>query len=101
MDNVDRLQLRPVAGGVIVPVKAVPGSWRDKVAGVLGGFLKITTAAAAEKGKANAAIAKTLARTLAVPPQDVKLIAGRSNPHKEFHVAGLSAEQCRRRLEEA
>ena len=94
------INLRPTEGGVIIPVKVVPGASRDKVAGVLGDCVKITTSSAAEKGKANAAVAKTLAKALGVDPRDVTLVAGQTNPRKEFLVAGLSLEQCRQRLAE-
>ena len=96
--NTSDIHLRPTANGVIVPVKVVPGASRDKVAGVLGDCLKITTSAAAEKGKANAAVAKTLAKALGVTPRDITLMSGQTNPRKEFKVAGLSVEQCRQRL---
>lgn len=98
MNDIDNIALRAVDGGVIVPVKVVPGSSRDKVAGVLGDCLKITTAAAPEKGKANTAIAKTLAKALGVSPRNVKLVAGQTNPRKEFHVAGVTVQQCRQQL---
>ena len=94
------INLRPTEGGVIIPVKVVPGASRDKVAGVLGDCVKITTSSAAEKGRANAAVAKTLAKALGVSPRDVTLVAGQTNPRKEFLVAGLSLEQCRQRLAE-
>lgn len=94
------INLRNVAGGVIVPVKVVPGASRDKVAGALGGRLKITTSAAPEKGKANAAVARTLAKALSVSPRTVTLVSGQTNPHKEFLIAGLTAGQCRRQLAE-
>ena len=98
MEGLENIQLRDTDAGVIIPVKVVPGSSRDKVAGVLGDRLKITTSAAAEKGRANAAVAKTLAKALSVSPKDVTLIAGPTNPRKEFLVNGLTAEGCRRRL---
>ena len=99
MDGTDNIQLRPADGGVIVPVKVVPNSSRDKIAGVLGECLKITAAAAAEKGKANSAVARTLAKALGVSARDVTVSAGQTSPRKEFLIAGLTVDQCRRRLE--
>ncbi len=98
MEDLDNIQLRNTGAGVIIPVKVVPGSSRDKVAGVLGDCLKITTSAAAEKGRANAAVARTLAKALGVSPRDVTLVSGQTDPRKEFLIAGLSAEQCRQTL---
>ena len=88
MKDVGNLDLRQTPEGVVVPVKVVPGASRDKVAGVLGDALKITTAAAPEKGKANAAVARTLAKALGVDRRRVRLVAGGTSPRKEFLVAG-------------
>ncbi len=98
MNGIDRLSIRDVDGGAILSVKVVPGSSREKIAGVLGGALKITTSAPAEKGKANAAVAKTLAGMLGVSPRDVQLLAGQTNPRKEFLIAGMSAAAVRKKL---
>jgi len=98
MKNVDNISLRAADGGVVIAVKVVPGSSRDRVAGALGDCLKITTSAAAEKGRANAAVARTLAKVLGVSPRDVTLISGQTSPRKEFHVAGLTLDACRHRL---
>jgi len=81
-------------------VKAVPGSSRERIVGVLGDALKITTAAAPEKGKANSAVAGTLARALGVDGRRVRLASGQRSPRKEFHVAGLSVDEIRGRLRE-
>lgn len=98
MGNLNSLALRETTAGVIIPVKAVPGSSRDKVVGLLGDCLKVATSAPAEKGKANAAIARILAKALDIDSRQVSLVAGPTNPHKEFLVTGLSADEIRRRL---
>ena len=98
MKEIDQLDIRDVDGGVVLAVKVVPSSSRDRVVGVLGEALKITTSAPAEKGKANAAIGKTLARALGVDRRDVELVSGPTSPRKEFRLAGLTADHVRRRL---
>ena len=100
MEGIEDLQIRPDGQDAIVCVKVVPGSSRDRVAGMLGDCLKITTAAAAEKGKANAAVARTLAKALGAKMRDVELVSGRTSPHKEFRVLGRTPEQVRRVLSE-
>ena len=52
-------------GAVVVPVRAQPGAARDRVAGEHDGALKVAVAAPPEGGRANAAIAKILAKALA------------------------------------
>ena len=98
MKDIEKIAIRDVDGGAVISVKAVPGASRDKVVGVLGDCLKIATSSAAEKGRANAAIAKTLAGALGVGRRDVELVGGMTNPRKEFRIAGVSASDVRRRL---
>lgn len=98
MHNVEKLNIRQDAGGAVISVKAVPGASRDKVAGVLGDCLKITTSAAAEKGKANAAVAKALAEALGVEPRRVELAAGPKRPRKDFRILDMPPAELRRRL---
>jgi uncharacterized protein (TIGR00251 family) len=98
MKDVDKLRIRAAPGGAVLAVKVVPGASRDRIVGPLGDALKVTTATAAEKGRANAAVARTLANALGVDPRDVELAAGPTSPRKEFRVAGLTAEELRERL---
>ena len=100
MKALDTLAVRDTEGGCVLAVKVVPGASRDRVTGVLGDCLKITTAAAAERGKANAAVTRTLARALGIDRRRVELIAGATHPRKEFHIAGLSAVELRGMLHE-
>ncbi|GAG43107.1 unnamed protein product, partial [marine sediment metagenome] len=80
MKGVDRLSVRDTASGAILAVKVVPGASRERIAGVLGDCLKITTPAAPEKGKANQAVAALLARALGVDKRDVELVTGQASP---------------------
>ncbi len=94
MKDAENILLRPADDGMVIAVKVVPGSSRDKVAGALGDCLKITTSAAPEKGRANAAVAKTLAKALGISPKHITLVAGQTSPRKEFHIASLTVEQA-------
>ena len=98
MEDYEKLKLADHGGGAVLPVKAVPGSSRDRIVGVLGDRLKVTVAAAAEKGKANQAIARLLAEALGVPVRNIELHGGHGRAAKEFLVAGLTAAELRRRL---
>ena len=99
MKDIENIAVRDVVGGSVISVKAVPGASRDKVVGVLGDCLKVATSSAAEKGRANVSIAKTLANALGVPKRDVQIVGGMTNPRKEFQVTGLSAADVRVRLD--
>ncbi|MFW6061695.1 MAG: DUF167 domain-containing protein [Planctomycetota bacterium] len=99
MHQLDQLQIGSEQGAAILPVKAVPGASRDKIAGVLGDALKVTVSAAPEKGKANKALVKFLAKTLDVDRRAITLIAGETSPNKQFRIDGLSVAALRSRLE--
>jgi hypothetical protein len=98
MKGVEKLSIRQQADGAVLTVKAVPGSSRSRLAGVLGNALKVCVSAAPEKGRANAAIAELLAEALGVPSRTVMLVSRVANPRKEFLVAGWSAQQLRDHL---
>jgi len=98
MRDLNKLRVRDTDRGAVIAVKVVPGSSREAIVGVLGDRLKIATAAAAEKGRANAAAAKTLARALGTDGRAVKIVAGHTSPRKEFLVAGMSAAAARKAL---
>ncbi|MBL0871655.1 MAG: DUF167 domain-containing protein, partial [Phycisphaerales bacterium] len=55
------------AGSAVVRVKAVPGSRREEIAGVLGDRLKVRVSAPPEKGKANDAIVELVTGARGVP----------------------------------
>ena len=101
MDETESLSIRDDLAGAVITVKAVPGASRDRIVGVLGDCLKISTAAAPEKGKANKAIAAILAGALGVPARDVRLLTGQTSRRKEFLVAGTTAAQLRSKLSAA
>jgi len=101
MNGAENVKLRAEADGTVLAVKVVPGASRDRVVGVLGDCLKVATSAAAEKGKANAAVTRTLAAALGVNRREVVLVAGQTNPRKEFLIRGAAPTEVRRRLTDA
>jgi uncharacterized protein YggU (UPF0235/DUF167 family) len=83
---------------VKLPLKVVPGSSRSGIAGWLGDALRVKVTAAAERGRANAAVEELLSEALALPRGAVKIVAGASSPRKIVEIAGLSEAEIRRRL---
>lgn len=98
MNNADQLEINTCEGGSLLLVKVVPGSSRDKIAGPLGTELKVATSAPPEKGLANLAVARTLAKALGLDRRAVVLTVGQTSPHKQFRIEGLSPGQVRARL---
>jgi hypothetical protein len=95
--------LDPTANGpgVCLRVKVVPGASRDKVVGMLGDRLKVAVSAPPEAGKANKAVCKLLSGVLGVPPRDVSVTAGHTQPTKTVTVTGINVEQAAQRLTSA
>lgn len=85
----------------LLPIKVVPGSSRDTVAGYVGERLKIKVAAPPEAGKANAAVIRVLADALDLPPGALAIARGQTSPTKTVQVAGLSDNQLRKRIQQA
>lgn len=86
MKGVENLDIHDTPAGAELAVKVVPGASRDEIAGVLGDALKIATTAPAEKGRANEAAAKILARALGLDARGVRLIRGETSARKVFRV---------------
>lgn len=74
---------------LLLRVKVVPGSSRDQISGALGDRLKIKVAAAPEKGHANQAVIRMIAKLLKLAPRDVSIAAGHTNPEKTVRIAGI------------
>lgn len=86
-------------GGVLVPLKVVPGASRSKIVGPLGDRLKVAVAAPPERGAANDEVCRVLAERLGVAPRSVRVVAGATTPRKTALVPGADVESVRAALE--
>ena len=75
-------------GSAVVRVKAVPGSRREEIAGVLGDRLKVRVSAPPEKGKANEAIVGLMARELGIAARCVEVTQGQTRAEKTLRIVG-------------
>ena len=92
------LNLKKNGVGIALPVKIIPGSSRNRIMGVLGRMLKITIAAAPEKGKANKELVSFLAKTLALAKSDIRIIAGEHDHRKQIQIDQLTPEELLQKL---
>ena len=81
-----------------LPIKVVPASSRNCIAGWLGETLKVRVTAPAERGRANAAVEMTLAEALGVSQKCARVITGKTSPRKIVEIVGLSESEVYRRL---
>jgi hypothetical protein len=84
------VRLEQRGSDVLVPVKVVPGSSREDIAGALGERLKVRTRAPAEDGRANRAVCALLAAALGVKTRDVAIASGAGRPDKVVRIRGIS-----------
>ncbi|HEX3658176.1 MAG TPA: DUF167 family protein [Pirellulales bacterium] len=93
-----RLERHPE--GVLLPVKAQPGSRSSGIRGVVGGVLKVSVTQVAEKGKANAALAAVIAEQLGLRKSQIELVSGPTAAQKRFLIRGIALEELERRIVE-
>ena len=84
-----------------VRLRVAPGATRAGVVGRHGDAWKVRVTAPAEAGRANDAVVRLLADTLAVPSTSVTLVSGHSARDKIVELAGVDPEEIERRLSTA
>ncbi|MDO8631245.1 MAG: DUF167 domain-containing protein [Phycisphaerales bacterium] len=86
-------------GGVLLPVKIVPGASRTRFMGEWLGRARIAVAAPPEKGRANQAVAEFLAGLLHLSRRNVSVIAGHTTPLKTIRIDRVTADAVRAALQ--
>ncbi len=79
-------------------VRVTPGTRDSAIAGWQGDALRVRVREKAEKGRANEAVARLLAKALGVPASAVTLKRGATSREKLFEVDGLDEAEIRKRL---
>jgi uncharacterized protein len=84
-----------------VRLRVSPGAARAGVVGRHGEAWKVRVAAAPEQGRANDALVRLLAETLAIPRAAVTVVSGRGGRDKIVELTGIDPSQIERRLSSA
>ena len=92
------INIAETAGSVSFAVKVHPRAKKGAITGEVGEALKVSLAAPPVDGKANAACIEFFAKLLKVPKASVSIAAGLTSRNKVVRVAGLCAEEVRKRL---
>ena len=79
-------------------VKVVPGASRTRITGRYGKGIKVQVAAAAERGKANAAVVELLAESLGLRQNQIQLVQGHTQPRKVFQINGIEQTELEAKL---
>jgi len=92
------IEVKESAAGVTFQVKVQPRARRNAVVGQLGDALKIALTAPPVEGRANEACIDFFSEILQLSRLSIKIVSGQSSRNKVIRVAGISAEELRRRL---
>lgn len=84
--------------GATFAIKVHPRAKKNAITGEVGDALKVSLTAPPIDGRANQACIEFFANLLKVPRASVTIASGESSRNKVIRVAGLSAEEVRRRL---
>ena len=87
--------------GTVLPVQAQPKAKKNGLAGCHDGALKVQVTQAPEKGKANGALEKVIAKLLGLKKSQVALLSGATSTRKKFLLAGVSVADVQSRIETA
>ncbi|MEE9514606.1 MAG: DUF167 domain-containing protein [Candidatus Brocadiales bacterium] len=87
------IELKKTSEGIVIPVRVQPGAKKNSIVGELAGRLKLQVAAPPEKGKANDAVVKLLAKVLGVQRSSVRIVSGGLSRDKKVLVQGISSEK--------
>jgi uncharacterized protein len=92
------IPIHDTTSGATFAVKVQPRARKNAIIGELGDALKVSLTAPPVEGRANDACIEFLANLLDVPRSSVTIASGESSRRKVIRVAGLSAEEVRKRL---
>lgn len=83
---------------VQVLIKVSAGASRNAITGWLGDRLKISVNAPPEKGRANKAVERLIAKSMGVPGRDVSIVTGLTSTDKTVEIRHLGEERVFARL---
>ena len=92
------IEIEQVSDGVVIQVKALPGSRKNEVRGEQNGMLKVSVTQVPEKGKANTAVLEQLAKSLGLRKSQVQLLSGETSRQKKFLITGLTVDELCERI---
>ena len=92
------ISTQQTAAGVTFAIKVHPRAKKNAITGAVGDALKVSLTAPPIDGGANEACIEFFAKLLKLPQSSVTIASGESSRAKTIRVAGLSAEEIRKRI---
>jgi uncharacterized protein (TIGR00251 family) len=93
------IPIQESGGSVTFAVKVHPRARKNAITGELGDAIKLSLTSPPVEGRANEACIEFFAKLLKVPRSSVTIASGHASRQKVIRVAGLSAEEVRKRIE--
>jgi uncharacterized protein (TIGR00251 family) len=93
------IPVRETPAGSTFTIKVQPRARKNAVTGEVGDALKLAVTAPPVEGEANRACIDLLAKILEIPRSSVTIAAGAGSRLKVIRVAGISAQEVRRKLQ--
>jgi uncharacterized protein (TIGR00251 family) len=90
--------IRDLEEGATFAIKVHPRAKKDGITGEVGDALKLALTAPPIQDRANQACIEFFAKLLKVPRSSVSIAAGQNSRNKVIRIAGLSADETRKRL---
>jgi uncharacterized protein len=94
------IPIHETSAGISFVVKVQPRAKKNAITGVLGDALKLSLTAPPADGRANEACIECFAKLLDVPRSAITIISGQTSRRKVIRIAGVSATQIKKKLEE-
>ena len=95
ISSMDRMPIQERDDGVVIRCRVHPAARKTDLTGLHDGRIRVSVTAPADKGRANAALRKYLARRLDVAAARVRILRGHTDRNKDVFAAGVSLEQAR------
>jgi uncharacterized protein (TIGR00251 family) len=95
------IPIHDTPNGASFAIKVQPRAKRNAISGVVGDTLKISLSAPPLEGRANRACTEFLAEVLDIPRSSITIAAGAATRRKMIRIAGMSAEEVRKRLQKS
>jgi uncharacterized protein len=92
------IPIRDTPTGATFAVKVQPRAKKNSITGELGDALKLALTAPPVGGRANEACIEFFANLLDVPRSSITIASGENSRGKVIRVAGIAAEEVRRRI---
>lgn len=93
------IPIHDTPGGSVFAVKIHPRAKKNAITGSVGDALKLAVTAPPIDGRANDACIEFFANLFLVPRSSITIASGESSRRKVIRIAGLPADELRRKFE--